>query len=1062
MSAPQASFLTSGLPDVGEGSASSTPSQTQPETDKSPEEDKPIDPTVDNIEVADMDIEDDSDSEKSETSEETSAEDPKSSNDQASNSTESSDSQTAQSTPQELENTPMISPAVSAAPAQPLAPNVDATVPVQGTMLPSRPPMVVPQPAVGMVIRPFMGVQGVHFPGPAGQFRPGVPPMQPLSGLPQNALLQPSGTLPAPGQIPSQAQSFSQLPRPTGLLPNANAPIPGGMRPVQQFPLSGGFVRSQAPLPVAATTVPVPIQVTPNSIPANETSQGGGLLKGVVGMGSPDSEASAPSPVGSPELHLQDGDETPETTPAPLGDVDVNEKTGFETNESFFENPVINPTTSLGLDFSETPSATKAVLESPSSSSSTPSTSDQIRGEQQGAAYVKKDNGQKVTAVDILAQLLSRGRKLKETSVQDSHSAPMPVNPPDAIPVPASKASSENSEKPQSKPLITLIDSLFPKLSDSLKTLKEKEKAVNPPEAQFRPSSIQEVSTPPSLPARALPIEGQYQRLSGVVEEPPFQQTGLKSILKKGPRKDEEQLEFGTDSASNFPEETPMGMPMHPELRDDIRSRPRQDQNLQHLEQQANQLGANEGASLPSPTSHLAQPGNQFENPPVRGNVPHVPQERPYNQPLSHGPRPFGPRGMFQGPRGPPLNHSRSSTGLPFGEGPPRMPGPPHIHSLRGPPFERIAEGQPDIPGRVPPGQPHSHSPSGPPDMPEHLPTRGPPHIHSPRGPPFERIAEGPPDTSGRVPNDQPPHGHSPRGPPYKGAPDVPEQLPPQRPPPGHSPRGPPADMPERMASDQSPHGHSPRGSFKDCPPQGPADTSNIHRRSTAAPAPSPGGPSKPPDVPVEEKHLIKSDENSYVSNGPPGVRRISTEGASRGPLRRPDLRQPPLEHVPRNDGLPPHRASFPGAMDDVERPREFEHWEEYPRERHRDHVRGPWDAPFDHPGPPPPPNWRGPPVSPRGDPSRGDFREDDPSMWTSFEDPGKSPGHHMDFPNRTHEGFREGPPDFERFRDYGPPFRRRHSAGDFESDWMRHPGPLKRPGPPPIPFPGPVKRFYY
>ena len=189
--------------------------------------------------------------------------------------------------------------------------------------------------------------------------------------------------------------------------------------------------------------------------------------------------------------------------------------------------------------------------------------------------------------------------------------------------------------------------------------------------------------------------------------------------------------------------------------------------------------------------------------------------------------------------------------------------------------------------------------------------------------------------------------------------------------------------------------------------------------------------------------------------DGPPGMRRLSAENAARGLHR-----QPSHEKIPRSDGPPPHRASFPGAMEDPERRREFEPWEEYRRERYRDRPRGPWDFPHDHPGHPSS-EWRGPPVLHRGDPNGGDFREDDPSMWTSFDTPENIP-RQFDFPSRTRERFREGPPDFDRFRGYGPPERRRHSMGDFEGDWVRYPGPLKRPGPPPVPFPGPSKRPYF
>ncbi|KAL9987261.1 hypothetical protein ACROYT_G001539 [Oculina patagonica] len=928
VSAPQASFLTSGLPDVAEGSAPSTPTQGQQGSNKSSEDDKATDPTVDNIEVADMDIEDDSDSEKSETSEEASAEDPKSSNDQTPNSTGSSDSMPTQSTTQELEITPVISPVPSIAPARPLTTNLGSMMPLQGTMMPNQPQIVPPRPPVGMVTHPFMGVQGVRFPAQAPQFRPGVPPIQPLPGMVQNQLLQPSGTLPGPGQITSQGQPFSQMPRPAGLLPNANTPLAGGMGTLQPFPLGSGFVRGQAPLPVVA--VPAPVQVITNSMPKSEiTKDNASHPQRVLEVGSPDSEESAPSPVGSPELHLAEGDETPETTPAPLGDVDVNDNTGFQTNKSFFENPVGKQ--SVVKPFVPTP-----VSESSSSSSSTPSTSDQLGG--QDAALAKKDNGQKVSAVDILAQLLSRGRKLQQPNDSDANSASAPITPPVAAPVAAPVTPQQNSDKPQ-KPLLSLIDSLFPKLSDSIKTLKEKEKAVNSPNPQFNPPVV---NVPTSLPARPLPSESQFQHPSNVGrEQPVFQQSGLKSILKKGPKADEEFLttgqtaqEFGPndgafernsmnhadhadvqhqgpvggDPSSNFPGDNSMGRLV------EMQEEPTQNHDVSRLEQQGSRMNVSDGAPTATPTSHLPPPGTHFQGPPIMGGPPRFPQERPFDRPLDMSPRglpPFGPRPPFQEAHGP--QFQQSSTG---------------------PPVDRH-EGPPDMPGRVPPEQP--------------------------------------------------------------------------------------------------PHGHSSRGSFRDGPPRRPSDT--VHQEHHYMEEALHGNP---PVVALDDKHapMPRNNEDGFV-NGPPGVKRLPHEGP---PIHRPDPRQSPHEQVPRDDRPPPHRASsYPGMMDDLHRRREFEHWEEHHREPYTDHRRGPWDFPHDRPGPPPP-DWRGPPVSPLGDPKRADFREDDPSMWTSFESPGRPP--------RTFDGYREGPPEFDRFHGYGPPGGRRHSVGDFENERMRF--PLKRPGPPP------------
>lgn len=914
VTAPQSSFLTSGLPDVAEGSAPSTPTEAKKSSDKSPEEDKPIDPTVDNIEVADMEIEDDSDSEKSDTSEEASAEDTKSSNDHTPNSTESSDSQPAQSTAQE--STAVISPVASVAPAQPLTPNLGTVMSLPGAMLPNQPQLRPPVPApVGVVMRPFMGVQGARFPAHAPQFRPGVPPMQPHPGMAQNRLIRPSGPLPGTGHVIRQEQPFPQMPRQAMLLPSANAQHPGNMGTLPPLqPLGSGFVHSQAPLPVAATAVRAPLHVITNPAPTSQMPQDiGSLAQAGVNIGSPDSEASAPSPVGSPELHLVEGDETPETTPAPLGDVDVKDNTGFQTNKSFFENPITNPAASSGLGFSAAQPAAKAfaptAVSESSSSSSTPSAADQLGG--QDAALVKKDNGQKVSAVDILAQLLSRGRQMQQHHEPDVNSAP--VTPPISIPEAPTVVPQQNSDTPQSKPLLSLIDSLFPKLSDSIKTLKEKEQEVNSPQSPYNPPVD---NIPSSLPPRSTPSGGHFQHPPNVgAEELPFQQTELKSILKKGPKSDEE-------SSSNVSEDRHMGGPM--ELQQESRDRagpgPRLDHNVSQPEQQIN-----DQAPSATPPNHLSRPGTHFQGPPVRASSPRFPQERPFDRPFDRqsnlsprGMPPFGPRAPFQQARGPQFEQARDNPGPPIQ----RRDVPPEIH------------------GQVPP--------------------------------------------------------------------------------------------------EQAPHGHSPRGSFRDGPPQKPFDTSSIPQEH------------RPPDMPMEDTRVGRppNGEDGF-SNGPPMVKRLSTEGA---PAHRPGLRHSPHEQVPRGDGPPPpHRVPYPGMMDDIERRREFELWEEHRREPFRDHGRGPWDFPHDH-GPPPPPGWRGPPVSPRGDPIRADFREDDPSMWTSFEGPGRSPG--------AHEGFREAPPEFNRFHGYGPPDRRRHSLGDFESEHIRY--PLKRPGPPPVPFPGPSKRPYY
>ena len=886
VTAPQSSFLTSGLPEVAEGSAPSTPTEGKKGSNKSPEEEKPIDPTVDNIEVADMEIEDDSDSEKSETSEEASADDAKGSNVQTPNSTESSDSQPAKSTPQD--STPSISPVVSVAPAQPLTPNLGTVMPLRGSMLPHQPQLGPPGPApVGVVIRPFMGVQGARFPAPAPQFRPGGPPIRPSPSMTQNQLMQPSGPLPGTGHAIRQEQPFPQLSGQTVLLPRANAQLPGSMGSLQ--PLGSGFVHSQAPLPVAA-----PLQVMTGSVPGTQIHQViEGLSQAGGTIGSPDSEASAPSPVGSPELHLVEGDETPETTPAPLGDVDVKDNTGFQTNKSFFENAISNSGPGLSGAQPTAKAFVPAIVSESSSSSSTPSVADQLGG--QDAALAKKDNGQKVSAVDILAQLLSRGRQMQQqfdVEVNCTTVAPTVVSAPSAPSAP-SVAPQQNSDTPQSKPLLSLIDSLFPKLSDSIKTLKQKEQSGSSPQSSFDPPVD---NNPKGVPSWSAPPEGQFQPLSKIrPEQAPPQRSEPQIIAKRGPQSNEE---FRGESSSNFSEERPIGGPMEmpPESGGNTGLGARHD----HVDSQPPE------AREATRAGNFPRPGPHFLGPSVRGGSPRFPQERPFDRPGNLSPRgipPFGPRAPFPQARGPQFEQGRDSAG---------------------PPVQR-RDGQPEMSGRVPP--------------------------------------------------------------------------------------------------DQVPQGHSPRGSF---------ETTSI-----------------PPEHRQEHRpHGIPREEG--FSNGPRMVKRLSTEGA---PIHRPDSRRSPHEQIPRGDAPPPppHRVSHSGMMNDVERRREFERWEEHRREPFRDHGRGPWEFPHDHPGHPPP-GWRGPPVSPHGDPNRVDFREDDPSLWTSFEGPGRSP--------RSREGFREGPPEFNRFHGYGPPDRRRHSLGDFESERMRP--PLKRPGPPPVPFSGPSKRPFY
>lgn len=428
---PHSSFLTSGLPDIS--SAPSTP--THKSEDKNSET---ADTTVDNTDVTDMDIEDDDNSENEE-----------------SQSQSPSDSTSTPSSDVKVTETPVLTTAssvsIATTTASAISTSASSSSPTNFTTntstmhmpLPAPPQMMIPQPHMQFIPgQPGLPMIPVGMPG-AGQFL-SMPSNYPQPMVPYGMGMHSLGsypgqphmtTIPLPGQAPFP-----------GMAPNLQQRIPVSVAG-SQIPMASNSltpVINQSPLP--GQSIPTTTQEAPLAQPASNigslstTTSTQSVIKPLPSsrsdsidstkmeesVGSPSSEVSAPSPVGSPELELG-GDETPETaSPQRVDDVkilSVPEQTNQETGEE---------------------------ASGPSTGSASPSQS--------------SDLSKPVSAVNILAQLISRGRQLKQQTPSTSG-----ASTPKEEPVP-------EVQPKQEKPLYTLIDSLFPKLTDSLKTIREKEK----------------------------------------------------------------------------------------------------------------------------------------------------------------------------------------------------------------------------------------------------------------------------------------------------------------------------------------------------------------------------------------------------------------------------------------------------------------------------------------------------------------------------------------------------------------------------------------------------------
>ena len=750
---PQASFLTSGLPDI----SSTTPSSTPPHrTEQGDNNEKVADTTVDNNEVADMDIDDDGDSENGETSETPSE----------TASTPSTESKTSVTTKSDNSVKPEAATATTTSSSQ--TPSSDTSVAFSSSSampVPVAVPqqMMIPQPNMqfipgqpGMPLLP-VGMHGtgqfIHMPSqyhqPMVTF--GMPMHGGMSTFPGSVQTPMPGLL--PGQPSFTGQNIGLVSNlPQQLQPSMSIPlvsVPQAI-PVQTTPgqttsqITTTTASSVTPQVSHTTTTPTPLtevgsRPLPTNIPSTEPSEVTDSRP--ESIDSPSSEMSAPSPVGSPELDLG-GDETPETaSPQQISEVKI---IGFPSMSSQPDGTTVKET-----------SVPSEGTSSPSTGSVTPNHN--------------SEPSKPVSAVNILAQLISRGRKLKERT-------------PDVdVPSEASTPKEEVTEPAQSqpeKPLFSLIDSLFPKLTDSLKTLREREK-----DNETSTSTSEEGSPKQKIEINSMeddndPEAGQGQSL---------EQTD-QNIEHRGPFKGPYHKPMG------HAQEGPMGpYGIHP------------------------------------PEGPVRQPWNnaRFQGPPGPSRPPfreypqrpHIPPTSPLKGP-GLSPRFPGPQRPFEGPPGRPLGPSTQaefmdSEGIreEYRAGPERSPR--QLHSPRG-----------AFPSRPSPGGPGGYTMErGPhPGMhPEEPPVNGPPR--SPRGsfvgavPPERRPERGPP--LGMHPDEPPVNGppRSPRGP-FVGV------GPPERRPPHGMPR-----------EEQRPHFHFDGPHGNPSRPPGPPD---IYGRPGGSPRHSP------------------------------------------------------------------------------------------------------------------------------------------------------------------------------------------------------------------------------
>ncbi|EDO31191.1 predicted protein [Nematostella vectensis] len=920
---PQASFLSSGLPEM----STDTPSTTPPQDTGEAKQGKPSDQTVDNTEVADMDLDEDSDSENGKSSESSSTgqkttpsaqDSPITAMTTATTVTASksavSISETSSSSVSNTTKSAATTTDIASTSAVPIV--IPAQVQGQAPMILQRPTMSFIPNQSGMPMM-TMGLPGQGAYLPLGQFGQPMVPYGMVPGMTSMPLIptqlqrmQP-GIMPTvmPHQLPSQANSV-------GLSSTNQDATSSSKGNPSQAATSGSLstmstVTSPGTAPLAqqvATTASASTTTTKSlSAPRMSTTK----LPSVE-CASPSSELSAPSPTGSPELALG-GDETPETA---------------------------SPREALDMKIIEFPSATSYMQKAGESDPQSPSGGT-------GSVPQSSDMSKTVSASDILAKLLNRGK----SDQGDASGTSTPIEEP--------HPPQENT----GRPLKNLIDSLFPKLATSLNMIKTKENEASTstseegsPEAKIELNPEDDDDSEADRPKedhlnphfhspgfRHMGLEGvrpQWHNGSHSARlgdpRPEWQGREPPSLGLAGPRH-----QFPGPQGFNTPPKGILKPLRHPGLPGMPQSVPYQERELMSpIEFPPNSREGHSPRGLPPEEFHSEQRRPSFgsdHSGPSTGRQPSDGQISPYmNRGPSFANRPPGPEG-YRRPSHEGASREERPPGIPYPDNP-RLGERPPIDVRRQEPGREYYDQKPGPPGRPPfePDRlqhearipPHDQGrPPYEPGRPPHEPGRPP---HEPGRPPHE--PGRPPHEPGRPPHEpgRPPHEpgrppHEPGRPPYEpGRPPHEPGRPPHelgRPP--HEPGRPPHE-PGRLPHEP---GRPPYEQRR--PPHEKSWQAFEHQRIShehGGPLFEPGRPPHEPGRPSFDQRRPPYDQ------GRPGMPPGPRHDQSRPPL---DEGRPPLDPgrpgPGRGRGYPPGDRSPRGVPISPGFDRREEFWRERP-----------------------------------------------------------------------------------------------------------------------------------
>ena len=672
-----------------------------------------------------------------------------------------------------------------------------------------------------------------------------------------------------------------------------------------------------------------------------------------------------------------------------------------------------------------------------------------------------------------------------DTPPSDTPPHTQPVEPEDTQPP---------SNNPK-KPLLSLIDSLFPKLSDSLKTLKQKEQKVHNEEfVAERPQALRK-----GVPSQEGKAPGNYH-----TNPPSFQATVPVGSAKFPPKGILRRSHSGDKVSQTAPQLEDQNQPSH-----------HPDSSVGSNDKGTEAHRTSVAEKEQRERSHIGKSG-----PPSKIEIDRLQARRPSQEPAAVAPRkPDHQRspGSFPQDKLPFGKHSPRSS---YSEGPPRRPSSEEVPK---PHNERSPKPFPESHGEST-GEKHSPRGSFPDRAPQLAPVKsqveklpeeeqskaplrgdnnGKREMEERKGPIITNAPlVGQSGTFGYTKQDptiasdfgiephspepvqvsfpiRPPMHVGPRGP---GADFMGLRGPPPRPGPWS---GPPREVPPQGAfveprmqqeapfqgimrererirpefdhrhefrrDEQSPREFPPHpehlqqqrsGPF----PRVPSEESQLHRGPFQRP-PEEGHPrpSVFPRVP-EEDHLrsrpfprIPEEGHPRVPEGhhPPGATLLRGSEEHRlqpSPFpRSPDDRRPPLPHFERGPGDHPPPRHFPQGREPQPPP-----------------TRGMRGPEVHHPNEPrsSEPFQRGPE---RRVSNRMDFMSDDPSTWTSFEGGRRTPPHIVDQEQRRANMFSDRPINSRMPHEERHPFQNFGDSNELaQRDFM-----MKRPGPP-IRFPGP------